>query len=132
MKVIPSLNWMPTYVNVGEADTVTSAMVAPNSLTAADLAANSVNASEISTGAVGTLEISNGSVSATDLAEDYVNTSGDTMTGTLTLTDNLNLPATTATTGIIRSGSSTLIHTYGTRNFFAGVEYRKPLNDWRD
>ena len=141
------------YVNIGETDVVTSAMVAPDTLLAADLAANSVNASEISTGAVGTLEIANGSVTAADLAEDYVNTAGDTMTGTLNLpanglrvgtsqlvvtgdriglgtsspneqlelTGNLRLPATTSTTGIIRSGSNRFIHAYGTRNFFAGT-----------
>ena len=76
------------YVNIGETDVVTSAMVAPDTLVAADLAANSVNASEISTGAVGTLEIANGSVTAADLAEDYVNVGGDSMTGGLVLPDN--------------------------------------------
>jgi len=39
----------------------------------------------------------------------------------LELTGNLRLPITTATTGIIKAGSATLIHTYGTDNFFAGV-----------
>jgi hypothetical protein len=39
----------------------------------------------------------------------------------LEITGNLRLPATTSTTGIIKSGSNTLIHTYGTGNFFAGV-----------
>jgi hypothetical protein len=39
----------------------------------------------------------------------------------LELTGNLRLPPTTSTTGIIRSGSGTLIHSYGTGNFFAGV-----------
>jgi hypothetical protein len=39
----------------------------------------------------------------------------------LEITGNLRLPSTTATTGIIRSGADTLIHTYGTDNFFAGV-----------
>jgi hypothetical protein len=39
----------------------------------------------------------------------------------LEITGNLRLPATTATTGIIRAGVNTLIHTYGTNNFFAGV-----------
>lgn len=42
--------------------------------------------------------------------------------GDLTLTGNLNLPATTASTGIIKSGTDTLIHTYGTGNFFAGIQ----------
>jgi len=39
----------------------------------------------------------------------------------LEITGNLRLPATTATTGIIRSGADTLIHTYGQNNFFAGI-----------
>jgi hypothetical protein len=39
----------------------------------------------------------------------------------LELTGNLRLPATTSTTGIIKSGTNTLLHTYGTNNFFAGV-----------
>ena len=40
--------------------------------------------------------------------------------GDLTSTGNLALPATTTTTGIIRSGGVTLIHSYGSNNFFAG------------
>src|SRR3989304_3079598 len=39
----------------------------------------------------------------------------------LHITGNLRLPSTTATTGIIKSGDYTLIHTYGSNNFFAGV-----------
>ncbi|MBL0225716.1 MAG: tail fiber domain-containing protein [Geobacteraceae bacterium] len=39
----------------------------------------------------------------------------------LEITGNLRLPATTATTGMIKSGASTLIHTYGTNSFFAGA-----------
>src|SRR3990172_5764410 len=39
----------------------------------------------------------------------------------LHITGNLRLPSTTASTGIIKSGASTLIHTYGTDNFFAGA-----------
>ena len=41
--------------------------------------------------------------------------------GSLTVSSNLYLPATTATNGIIYSGGNTLIHAYGTRNFFAGT-----------
>ena len=39
----------------------------------------------------------------------------------LHITGNLRLPSTTATTGIIKSGDYTLIHTYGSGNFFAGI-----------
>lgn len=51
---------------------------------------------------------------------------GNVGIGTLTpseqleLTGNLKLPATTATAGQIRQGDNTLIHTFGTANFFAG------------
>jgi len=38
----------------------------------------------------------------------------------LEITGNLALPATTATTGIIRSGGETFIHNFGGLNFFAG------------
>ena len=41
--------------------------------------------------------------------------------GDIGIVGNLNLPATSSTTGFIRSGSDTLLHTYGTNNFFAGV-----------
>jgi hypothetical protein len=37
------------------------------------------------------------------------------------ITGNLRLPSTTSTAGIIKSGDYTLIHTYGSYNFFAGV-----------
>ncbi len=39
----------------------------------------------------------------------------------LEITGNLRLPATTATTGIIKSGVYTLIHSNGIGNFFAGI-----------
>jgi hypothetical protein len=39
----------------------------------------------------------------------------------LEITGNLRLPITTAATGIIRAGTYTLIHTYGTGNFSAGL-----------
>ncbi|MEK7621794.1 MAG: tail fiber domain-containing protein [Patescibacteria group bacterium] len=39
----------------------------------------------------------------------------------LEITGNLRLPATTATAGIIRSGTDSLLHTYGTQNTFTGV-----------
>ncbi len=38
----------------------------------------------------------------------------------ITLTGNLTLPAPTPTTGIIMSGTNTLVSAYGTQNFFAG------------
>jgi len=41
--------------------------------------------------------------------------------GDLAITGNLNLPTTTATTGIITSGANRLIHTFGTNNIFVGI-----------
>ena len=90
------------------------------------IADSSVTTAKIATGAVTDALIS-GTISAAKLdLSSKVAKSGDTMTGnltlpTLTLTSNLRLPATTASTGIIRSGSDTLIHTYGSNNFFAGI-----------
>jgi hypothetical protein len=46
--------------------------------------------------------------------------SGNFSAGSVTLNGVLNLPATTAGTGIVYQGGSTLIHTYGLWNFFAG------------
>ena len=47
-------------------------------------------------------------------------TAGNFSAGSITISSNLYLPATTATAGIIYSGGSPLIHCYGTGNFFAG------------
>jgi hypothetical protein len=46
---------------------------------------------------------------------------GSFIAGSIALANNLNLPATTASSGIINSGGSPFIHDYGTRNTFAGV-----------
>jgi hypothetical protein len=46
--------------------------------------------------------------------------SGSFTNTSITLNGNLNLPATTASAGIIYSGGSTLIQSYGIGNFFAG------------
>ena len=43
-----------------------------------------------------------------------------TPTEQLEITGNLKLPPTTATVGQIKQGDSTLLHTFGTSNFFAG------------
>jgi hypothetical protein len=43
-------------------------------------------------------------------------------TGDMTIAGKLILPPTTATTGIIKSGDNTLIHTYGYENFYAGID----------
>jgi hypothetical protein len=48
------------------------------------------------------------------------NAAGNFSAGSITLSTNLNLPPTTASAGIIYSGGSTLIQSFGTNNFFAG------------
>ena len=45
---------------------------------------------------------------------------GDFSAGTITLNTNLNLPATTATAGIVYLGGQTVLHDYGVGNFFVG------------
>jgi hypothetical protein len=47
-------------------------------------------------------------------------TAEQTIQGDLITAGNLILPVTIATAGIIYSGSNTLVHTYGSYNFFAG------------
>ena len=46
--------------------------------------------------------------------------SAGSVSGDSVATNNLTLPATTASEGIIYSGSDTLLHSFGTNNFFAG------------
>ena len=45
---------------------------------------------------------------------------GNFSAASITLDGNLNLPATTATAGVIYSGAGTLVQAYGLHNFFAG------------
>ena len=53
----------------------------------------------------------------------FVLKTGDTMTGSLNISSGiLALPATSATGGIIFSGGSPFIHSFGTNNFFAGSD----------
>ena len=47
--------------------------------------------------------------------------SGNFSAGSVTLAGNLNLPATTANSGLIKSGATTLLHTFGSANIFVGV-----------
>ncbi len=57
----------------------------------------------------------------------FANTAGNVLgggsvsAGTITLTGSLDLPATSPTAGIIYSGGSTLLDSYGLYNFFAGL-----------
>jgi len=47
--------------------------------------------------------------------------SGNFAAASIALDGNLNLPATSASAGIIYSGTGTLIHAYGSQSFFAGL-----------
>ena len=68
-----------SFVNEGQVNSITSAMIADgsvgtsevvdNSLTASDLAASSVGASEIAAGAVGTSEVTDNSLTASDIGD---------------------------------------------------------------
>lgn len=84
------------------AGSVGSSEVSDNSLTAADLATgsvasaevldNSLTAADLAAGSVGSSEIADGSILQTDLAaslyDDFVNTTGDTMSGALSMVTN--------------------------------------------
>ncbi|MDB6037354.1 MAG: hypothetical protein JWM99_1195 [Verrucomicrobiales bacterium] len=91
----------PYAIQAINAATATTANVAKS--------ANSVSAANI-TGAVQLAQLP-GAVVTNDEA--------NVTLGGLTLNDTLHLPGTTST-GIIYAGSDTLIHTFGTNNFFAG------------
>jgi hypothetical protein len=109
------------------AGAVTTTQIANNAVTTAKIADGSVTPVKFS----GVLPVASGgtgggTASAALANLGGVNRAGDTMTGSLTVptlsinNGNLNLPATTATVGIIYSGGYTLMHTFGNFNFFAG------------
>ena len=56
-----------SYVNEGQADSITSAMIRDSQVTSADIADGAVGASEIATNAVGTSEILDGTILGTDI-----------------------------------------------------------------
>ena len=62
-----------------------------------------------------------GTVVRLTTATDYIGIGTLTPNEQLEITGNLRLPPTTATTGIIKSGANRLIHSYGSGNFFAGI-----------
>jgi len=64
--------------------------------------------------------IDDGTVVRLDTASDKVGIGTSTPTEQLEITGNFNLPATTATTGIIKFGGIPVIHNFGLNNFFAG------------
>jgi hypothetical protein len=74
------------YVNAGETNAVTSAMIADNSISAADLGNNSVGTAEISAGAVTSTGLADSAVTAAKLAPNSVG-SGQVIDNSLTAAD---------------------------------------------
>ena len=70
---------------------------------------------------VATPSSSTSGLSPSDASLLYASKEGDTVSGELNLTSNLNLVSTSATAGQITQNGTPLIHTYGTNNFFAGT-----------
>jgi hypothetical protein len=101
------------------------------------IADNSVTTLQIADGAVTAVKfsgvlpvVSGGTGSSTqnfvDLLSAQTIAGSKTFTGnlslpSLTMTGNLTLPAATTTAGIIKSGANSLIHSFGSGNFFAGI-----------
>jgi len=91
--------------NAGNAATATTATTAGTAGSA-----NSVSAANIT-----------GTISVAQLPAAVVTNTGSFTAGTINISSNIYLPAATATAGIIYSGGSTLISSYGSLNFFGGV-----------
>jgi hypothetical protein len=70
-------------------------------------------------GAVSTVYSATSADTANSIVQRDAN--GSFIAGSIALANNLNLPTTTASSGIINSGGSPFIHDYGIRNVFAGV-----------
>ena len=81
----------------------------------------------VSDDAITTDMLADGSVTndklATGLATPWMISGGDISFSSGDVgVSNLNLPATTSSAGIIRSGTSTLLHTFGDSNMFSGID----------
>ena len=110
---------------------LTSAPYALSAARAEAVAAGAIVASNFATGAVNSLDSSDGSIVDALLVDaggqvgigTAMPTSALDVTGTITLSGTLDLPATTAAgagAGLLRQGGGTLLHTFGSNNFFAG------------
>ncbi|MBN1810094.1 MAG: hypothetical protein JW909_13590 [Planctomycetes bacterium] len=58
-----------TYVNEGQAGSITSAMIVDSTITGTDIAADTITAIDIAASAVGSSEIANGSIAVVDLQD---------------------------------------------------------------
>ena len=76
------------------------------------------NAANVASGAIAANAATSAATASTIVKRDG---SGNFTSTSITLNGNLNLPATTASAGIIYSGGNRLIHAYGNNNFFAGA-----------
>ena len=65
--------------------------------------------------------LNDGATLVTIASNGYVGIGTTSPSEQLQITGNLSLPATTASTGIYKSGTNTFMHSFGTGNFFAGV-----------
>ena len=119
-----------------------TAQIADGAVTTPKLAVGAVTDLALANGAVTGVKLATGAVSATALGPDAVTTPAIAngavtgakiamplyLDGTLQISGNLQLPATTATTGVIRQGSATLLHTAGANSFFAGAAAGNLMN----
>lgn len=122
------------------ANTVGSAQVIDDSLTANDLAPNSVTGSELATasvtgdkvafnyagstsaGGAATDVACVGCVAASEVSFSFATLGANTFTATQTIdTGNLDLDASTATTGNLTKNGTRFLHNFGTNNTFLGV-----------
>ena len=87
----------------------------------------SVGPQTFATGAAGNIALLvQGAPSQTANLQEWRNSGGTVLAsvdsaGDLTTSGNINLPATTATSGMIKFGGNIFIHSYGSSNFFAGL-----------
>ena len=94
---------------------VTVPKLADGAVTSPKLAVGAVNTASVATNAITTPAIADGSITAAKLASLLSLNVTD-----LTLTGILQLPVTTPTTGVIRQGPTTLLHSKGVSSIFVG------------
>lgn len=97
------------YVNEGQANSITSAMILDSTVTAADLAADSVGASEIAANSVGASEIADNSVGGAEMAWSISDTDSDLNGGLIHLTNSSNSDAGNYPMGIAGQASGTSV-----------------------
>lgn len=106
---------------------VKSAMLAANSVTEGKIALNAVTDPKI-LGPISSFKIEQGAGSSLNAdmldgahAAAFLRKSNPVVSGDIEVTGNIKLPFTTATDGIIKMNTYTLIHSFGSNSFFAGA-----------